>query len=171
MGRQGQLGGARIFMEFRCPSVRKFRFFSQFPRTLAQRRTRSTEIPSHRLTWHYRSRHETLIAFSNHNYYDNELITFPAAETRASAVEWRRVQGVYAKGKGRNNQIEAKAIVEETVRRLTDPAFVASGKSIGIITLNGERQKLVSDLLDQARAEHPEIEPYFQLDQSEPVVV
>ncbi|MFA5976600.1 MAG: DUF3320 domain-containing protein [Elusimicrobiota bacterium] len=128
-------------------------------------------VPSHRLTWHYRSRHESLIAFSNHNYYDNELITFPAAETRASAVEWRRVQGVYAKGKGRNNQIEAKAIVEETVRRLTDPAFVASGKSIGIITLNGEQQKLVSDLLDQARAEHPEIEPYFQLDQSEPVVV
>jgi len=128
-------------------------------------------VPSHRLTWHYRSRHESLIAFSNHNYYDNELITFPAAETRASAVEWRRVQGVYAKGKGRNNQIEAKAIVEETVKRLTDPVFVASGKSIGIITLNGEQQKLVSDLLDHARAERPEIEPYFQLDQSEPVVV
>lgn len=128
-------------------------------------------VPSHRLTWHYRSRHESLIAFSNHNYYDNELITFPAAETRASAVEWRRVQGVYAKGKGRNNQIEAKAIVEETVKRLTDPVFIASGKSIGIITLNGEQQNLVSDLLDQARAERPEIEPYFQLDRSEPVVV
>jgi very-short-patch-repair endonuclease len=128
-------------------------------------------VPSHRLTWHYRSRHESLIAFSNHNYYDNELITFPAAETRASAVEWRRVQGVYAKGKGRNNQIEAKAIVEETVKRLTDPVFIASGKSIGIITLNGEQQKLVSDLLDQARAERPEIEPDLRLDRSEPVVV
>ena len=128
-------------------------------------------VPSHRLTWHYRSRHESLIAFSNHNYYDSELITFPAAETRPSAVEWRRVPGVYAKGKGRNNQVEAKAIVAETVKRLTDPAFVASGKSIGIITLNSEQQKLISDLLDQARAERPEIEPYFQLDRSEPVVV
>lgn len=128
-------------------------------------------VPSHRLSWHYRSRHESLIAFSNHSYYDNELTTFPASETRPSAVEWRQVPGVYAKGKGRNNPIEAKAIVEEIVKRLTDPAFVASGKSIGIITLNSEQQKLVSDLLDQARAEHPEIEPYFQLDRPEPVVV
>lgn len=128
-------------------------------------------IPSHRLSWHYRSRHESLIAFSNHSYYDNELTTFPAAETRASAVEWRRVPGVYAKGKGRNNPLEAKAIVAEIVKRLTDPAFAASGKSIGIITLNSEQQKLVSDLLDQARTEHPEIEPHFQLDRAEPVVV
>lgn len=128
-------------------------------------------VPSHRLTWHYRSRHESLIAFSNHNYYDDELITFPAAETRASAVEWCRIQGVYAQGKGRHNQIEAKAIVEAAVTRLRDPTFIASGKSIGIITLNGEQQKLVCDLLDQARAEHPEIEPFFQLDRTEPVVV
>jgi ATP-dependent exoDNAse (exonuclease V) alpha subunit len=128
-------------------------------------------VPSHRLTWHYRSRHESLIAFSNHNYYGGELITFPAPETRPSAVEWRRVQGVYAKGKGRINQIEAKAIVEETVRRLIDPAFVSSGQSIGIITLNSDQQQLVSDLLDQARVQHPQIEPYFQLDRPEPVVV
>jgi very-short-patch-repair endonuclease len=128
-------------------------------------------IRSHRLTWHYRSRHESLIAFSNHQYYDSELITFPAAETRASAVEWRRVEGVYAKGKGRNNQREAEAIVAETVRRLTDPAFVASGQSIGIITLNSEQQKLVNDLLDVARQRHPEIERHFQQELPEPVVV
>lgn len=128
-------------------------------------------VPSHRLTWHYRSRHESLIAFSNHNYYGGELITFPAPETRPSTVEWRRVNGVYAKGKGRNNQIEAKAIVEETVRRLLDLRFVSSGQSLGIITLNSDQQKLISDLLDQARVEHPQIEPYFQLDRAEPVVV
>lgn len=128
-------------------------------------------VPSHRLSWHYRSRHESLIAFSNYSYYDSELTTFPAAETRPSAVEWRQAPGVYAKGKGRNNPIEAKAIVEEVVKRLTDPSFVASGKSIGVITLNSEQQKLVSDLLDQARTEHPEIEPHFQLERPEPVVV
>ncbi|SDF41710.1 DUF3320 domain-containing protein [Dyella sp. 333MFSha] len=128
-------------------------------------------VPSHRLTWHYRSRHESLIAFSNHRYYDDELITFPAAETRPSAVEWRRVGGVYAKGKGRNNQREAEAIVAETVRRLTDPAFIASGQSIGIITLNSDQQKLVNDLLDAARQVHPDIEPYFQPELAEPVIV
>lgn len=128
-------------------------------------------VPSHSLSWHYRSRHESLIAFSNHRYYDSNLITFPAAETRASAVEWRRVEGVYAKGKGRFNQAEAEAIVSETVKRLTDPAFVAAGHSIGIITLNSDQQKLINDLLDAARKQYPQIEPFFQDTQTEPVVV
>jgi very-short-patch-repair endonuclease len=128
-------------------------------------------VPSHSLSWHYRSRHESLIAFSNHRYYDSNLITFPAAETRASAVEWRKVEGVYAKGKGRYNQAEAEAIVSETVKRLTDPAFIAAGHSIGIITLNADQQKLISDLLDAARQQHPQIEPFFQDTQTEPVVV
>ncbi len=128
-------------------------------------------IPSHSLSWHYRSRHESLIAFSNHRYYDSNLITFPAAETRPSAVEWRRVDGVYAKGKGRHNQVEAQAIVTETVKRLMDPAFISAGHTIGIITLNSDQQRLINDLLDRARQQYPQIEAFFKDDLPEPVVV
>jgi very-short-patch-repair endonuclease len=128
-------------------------------------------IPKHSLSWHYRSRHESLIAFSNHRYYDSNLITFPAAVTRNSAVTWKRVNGVYAKGRGRTNQAEAEAMVAEAVRRLTDPAFTGAGRSLAIVTLNSDQQKLVEDLLDQARQRHPEIEPYFLEDMTEPVVV
>src|SRR5690606_5489473 len=88
-----------------------------------------------------------------------------------SAVEWRRVEGVYAKGKGRTNQAEAQAMVAEAVRRLTSPAFVQAGRTLGIITLNADQQKLVEDLLDKARRDHPQIEPFFGEDQIEPVVV
>ncbi|KIS44347.1 DUF3320 domain-containing protein [Kosakonia radicincitans] len=126
---------------------------------------------NHSLSWHYRSRHESLITFSNHRYYDGNLITFPASETRQSAVQWCKVAGVYSKGKGRHNQAEAEAIVAETVKRLTDKKFIASGKSIGIITLNTEQQKLINDLLDRARQQHPSIEPFFQQEREEPVVV
>lgn len=126
---------------------------------------------NHSLSWHYRSRHESLIAFSNHRYYDSNLITFPASETKQSAVQWCKVEGIYSKGKGRHNQAEAEAIVAETVKRLTDKVFIASGKSIGIITLNTEQQTLINDLLDRARQQHPEIEPFFQPEQEEPVVV
>lgn len=128
-------------------------------------------VPSHSLSWHYRSRHESLIAFSNHRYYDSNLITFPAAVTRASAVTWKRVQGVYAKGKGRVNQAEAEAMVAETVKRLTDPTFIREKKSLAIVTLNAEQQKLVEDLLDKARQGRPEIEPFFAEGTHEPVVV
>ncbi|MEO8707418.1 MAG: AAA domain-containing protein, partial [Lacisediminihabitans sp.] len=131
-----------------------------------------TGVPQHSLSWHYRSRHESLITFSNYRYYDGSLITFPAADTRPSTVSWRYVNGVYAPGKGgRRNQIEAKAIVSEIVKRLTDPEFVASGQSVGIITLNAEQQQLINDLLDQARRDHMAIEPFFADNLAEPVVV
>ncbi|RYD67613.1 MAG: DNA helicase, partial [Verrucomicrobiaceae bacterium] len=107
-------------------------------------------IPRHSLNWHYRSRHESLIAFSNHAYYGNNLITFPSVVTRDSAVVWRKVDGIYAKGSGQTNQIEAEAIVEETVKRLTDPTFIESGQTLAIITLNSKQQKLIEDLLDAA---------------------
>lgn len=128
-------------------------------------------IHSHSLSWHYRSRHESLIAFSNHRYYDSSLVTFPAPVTRPSAVEWRRVDGVYARGKGRINQIEAQAMVDEAVRRLIDPAFGGAGKTLAIITLNADQQKLVEDLLDKARQRNPQIEPHFADALAEPVVV
>lgn len=128
-------------------------------------------IPRRSLSWHYRSRHESLIAFSNIRYYGGNLITFPASETRESAVILRKVDGIYAKGTARTNQVEAKAIVDETVKRLLDPAFRESKQTIGIITLNSDQQGLIEDLLDAARRAHPEIEPYFDESLHEPVFV
>jgi very-short-patch-repair endonuclease len=131
-------------------------------------------VPQNSLDWHYRSRHESLIAFSNHHYYESRLVTFPAPETRPSAVSWERVPGVWARGSERTNQIEAKAIVDEAVRRLRDPGFVnRSGKplTLGIITMNIEQMRLVEDLLDRARRAYPEIEPHFADDRLESVVV
>ncbi|HEY1857406.1 DUF4011 domain-containing protein [Acidocella sp.] len=114
-------------------------------------------LPQHTLEWHYRSQHESLIAFSNSRYYENRLITFPAPVTRASAVSWRRVDGVYAKGTGRTNQREAEAIVAETVARLSNP----DGKTLGIIVLNAEQQRLIEDLLDRERQRNPALERFF----------
>ncbi len=131
-------------------------------------------LPRHRLTWHYRSLHESLIAFSNHRYYEGDLLTFPAPVTRDSAVTLKRVAGSWSRGKSRTNQIEAEAIVKEVVRRLTDASLAdAEGHfpSIAVITLNAEQQKLIEDLLDKARAQNPAIEPFFAEDAAEPVVI
>ena len=117
-------------------------------------------LPHRRLMGHYRSRHETLIAFSNSKYYDNALVTYPSSDTKDSAVTLRRVDGVYAKGTARNNPIEAKALVEEAVRRLRHPRL--SKFSLGIVTINSQQQRLIEDLFDDARRRYPEIEPFFQ---------
>ena len=132
-------------------------------------------LAQHRLTWHYRSRHESLIAFSNHTYYGGDLITFPAPVTRENAVSMVPVAGAWARGKTRTNKAEAQAIVGEAVRRLRDLAFrdeKGDPFSLGIITLNSEQQKLIEDLLDVERRRYPELEPFFDEESArEPVIV
>lgn len=128
-------------------------------------------ITALRLDWHYRSRHESLIAFSNLQYYENRLHTFPAAfaEHPRLGVRWCEVpDGVYDHGKTRTNRKEAEAVVAEIVRRLRDPQ--ERNDSLGVVTFSQAQQGLVEDLLDAARGEYPEIEPYFTT-VSEPVFV
>lgn len=129
----------------------------------------AARVPLHRLTGHYRSRHESLIAFSNHAYYDGQLVTYPSADTRDTAVRLERVDGVYARGKGRNNPHEAQAVVAELVAHLKDPA--RQHLSIGVVTLNTEQQRLVENLLDEARRSDPSLEKFFGSKVSEPVFV
>jgi len=115
-----------------------------------------------RLDWHYRSRHESLIAFSNRQYYENRLHTFPAAfaEHPRLGVRWCEVSdGVYDFGKSRTNRKEAEAMVAEIVQRLRDPQD--QNNSFGVVTFSQAQQGLVEDLLDGARGDYPEIEPYF----------
>lgn len=120
----------------------------------------AARLPHRRLTGHYRSRHETLIAFSNSKYYENSLVSYPSAETKESAVTLRRVDGLYAKGTLRNNLIEAKEVVKEVLRRLSDP--VLKHQSIGIVTLNSEQMRTIEDLLDEQRRKNPLLETFFQ---------
>lgn len=129
----------------------------------------AARVPHHRLTGHYRSRHESLICFSNHAYYDGALVTYPSADTRDTAVTFRQTGGVYAKGKTRTNEIEAKAVVAEVVRRLSDPEL--NHLSIGVVTLNAEQQRLIEDLLDQERRADPELERFFGSAVDDPVFV
>jgi superfamily I DNA and/or RNA helicase len=65
------------------------------------------------LKWHYRSRCESLIRFSNEEFYkDNPLITFPAARPGFFSIDLVRVDGVY---QARRNVAEASRIAQEAV--------------------------------------------------------
>ena len=128
-------------------------------------------IPQRVLNLHYRSRRESLIAFSNSCYYDSSLITFPAPVHPDKGVSLVKPEGFYARGKARHNQGEAKAIVAEIVRRLTSDNPAVRSQSIGVVTFNTEQQSLIEDLLDRARADDPGIEWAFSEDELEPVFV
>ena len=128
----------------------------------------AAQLPERHLNWHYRSRHESLIAFSNYHYYGNRLLTFPSPHQELG-VSFRPVAGEYDKGKTRTNKAEAKAVVDEVLRRLRDPKL--SGFSIGIVTFSLAQQLLVDDLLEEVRRKNPEIEPYFSDSAIEPLFV
>lgn len=128
-------------------------------------------LPTRNLSWHYRSRHESLIAFSNHSYYGGGLVTFPSPVTDDRAVSFHLVKGRYEKGGARINQPEAQALVADLVGRLKRPGFRESGLTIGVVTFNSEQQGLIEDLLDDERRKDPSLEPYFSEMELEPVFV
>lgn len=128
----------------------------------------AAQLPQRHLNWHYRSRHESLIAFSNYHYYGNRLLTFPSPHQELG-VSFRPVVGEYDKGKSRTNRAEANAVVSEVLQRLLDPKQARF--SIGIVTFSQAQQQLIDDLLEEARRQNPEIEPYFADGASEPVFI
>lgn len=128
-------------------------------------------LPTMNLAWHYRSRNESLIAFSNHHYYGGSLVTFPSPVTEDRAVSFHHVKGMYEKGGARINKPEAKALVADIVARLKSPGFRESRLTIGVVTFNTEQKDLIEDLLDEERRRDPAIEPYFEEVELEPLFV
>jgi len=135
---------------------------------------RAAGIPLRDLRWHYRSRNESLIAFSNHHYYQNRLITFPSPQVEDRAVQLRAVpNGVYDRGRSRTNRIEAQAVVDEAVRRMTGWLRLEphARPTLGIITFNAQQQSLIQDLLDDARRQNADLEWFFAEERTEATIV
>ncbi len=109
-------------------------------------------MPQKHLTWHYRSKHESLIAFSNIMYYENRLCTFPSPDALASKVRFEFVEdGVYDRGFSKRNKQEGDALVEEVLRRLSDPQLKKS--SMGIVTFSNVQKEYIERKLSAAIVE------------------
>jgi very-short-patch-repair endonuclease len=112
-----------------------------------------------RLQWHYRSRHEGLIAFSNRHYYENDLLTFPSPQTGLGGVRFVHLPDArYDKGDTRTNPKEARALATELTKRLRAPG---EHRSFGVVTFSQAQQELIENLIDEERRKHPEIETHF----------
>jgi hypothetical protein len=110
-------------------------------------------VPDIMLSWHYRSQDESLIAFSNAQYYDGKLSSFPSAfpADTSKGLTFVKVDGNFNRtgaakdGSLRTNPVEARAIVDEIKRRVNDPEL--SKYSIGVVTFNLQQKALVESLL------------------------
>ncbi|MCI0686855.1 MAG: DUF4011 domain-containing protein, partial [Sporichthyaceae bacterium] len=111
------------------------------------------------LRWHYRSRHEGLIAFSNASFYHGNLVTFPSAEHRGAdvGVELFVVDGVYRRGTTRDNPVEAAKVAERVIHHFdTRPDL-----SLGVVTFSEPQAAAVEWAVELARLDRPDLDQYF----------
>ena len=115
--------------------------------------------PMRMLEVHYRSRHQSLIAYSNREFYDERLLIFPSPvlQDPAYGVSCHRVAGAYEVGQGRN-RIEADAVVEEAARLMREHF----DRSLGIVAINQAQSELIETLMDQRIASDPALQAYKQ---------
>lgn len=114
------------------------------------------------LSWHYRSRHEDLIAFSNYKFYEGKLVTFPSAQQNGKdvGVELFKVEGLYRRGGGADNPLEAAAVAERVIKHFrTRP-----GKSLGVVTFSVAQAEAVQRAIDEIRTDNRDLDLYFDVD-------
>lgn len=112
-----------------------------------------TNAPRALLRYHYRSARESLIAFSNQKYYNNEIITFPSCSTKVTGVFYEFVEdGCYDRGKTKTNLKEAERVIcklKEIYAGLPDD----TEETAGVITMNLNQKNLIQSLLIHAAVE------------------
>jgi len=119
-------------------------------------------LPEKNLRWHYRSRTEELIQFSNHHYYNNSLRTFPENDPDVeTGVYFEYVKdGVYDRGGSRQNEIEAQRVID----LIEDHAENNSDKSLGVIAFSSAQEQAIRDALIERREENAVLDAFVSQD-------
>ena len=124
------------------------------------------------LRWHYRSRHASLIDFSNHQFYDSKLRVFPGpfSDNQEFGLSFHFVEGgVYMRGAGQHNPVEAQAVAAAALRH----AVEAPHRSLGIGAFSVAQQRAIENEIERLRrrSTDPRIEAFFAAPTHEPFFV
>ncbi|MET1170185.1 AAA domain-containing protein [Paenibacillus amylolyticus] len=113
---------------------------------LAKRR-----FPEKILQWHYRSKYEELINFSNHAFYNGYVQIAPNVTPfkKPPAIVWKKVNGRWL---NQSNEVEALEVVMQLKKILIEQ----DQKSVGIITFNAKQQSKILDVIDKTVLEDEE---------------
>jgi hypothetical protein len=120
-------------------------------------------LPRRSLRWHYRSRHEGLIAFANETFYDGKLITFPSAHAAGTANSVRLAHvpdGVYDRGGRRDNRREAQVVVERVLAHVQK----TPNHTLGVIAMSYPQMEAIQDELERQLQRRPDLERHFNGD-------
>jgi very-short-patch-repair endonuclease len=125
--------------------------------------------PSHMLRWHYRSRHESLISLSNHEFYENKLVIFPSPGSRQSlGLKFHHLpDALYDRGKTRTNPMEAERVAQAVIAH----AKQSPELSLGVVAFSTSQMQAIQAALESQRRQHPEGEAFFKSHPHEPFFI
>jgi very-short-patch-repair endonuclease len=117
-------------------------------------------LPQWNLDWHYRSRDERLIAFSNHYVYDDRLITFPASSLADPSLTHVEVD----QGQRPTDADEFSSSVEvaRVVDLILEHAERRPDESLGVIAMGIKHSNRIDAALARTRRDRPELEGFFE---------
>lgn len=121
------------------------------------------------LRWHYRSRSENLIDYSNRHFYDHNLVTFPGSgsEALATGLSLRFDKtNLYTPGAAINGG-EARAVAQRVLLHARESGSL----SLGVVAFSVRQRNLILDELELAKKQHPELEDFFSENGREPFFV
>ncbi len=123
-----------------------------------------------KIIWHYRSRDERLINFSNHFFYDNLLITFPQAAINNEAGGVKLVytsDGIWDKGRSRTNRVEARRVVELIVENFAK----FPERTVGVVAMNAAQKEAIEYFLDDEIEKRPDLMSFIDKNRPEPFFI
>ena len=128
-------------------------------------------LPMRMLRWHYRSKHQSLIAVSNRQFYENKLFIVPSPYTAEAGMGLRFhhiANGIFDTGTTRTNMVEAKIVAQAIVAHARDHPEL----SLGVAAFSAAQRRAIVDQLELLRrALPPEVEAFFQAHHAEPFFV
>jgi len=125
-----------------------------------------TRFPTRILKWHYRSRHDTLIALSNQEFYQNDLFVYPSPMREDEGLGLKFVhlpETIYDRGRSMMNRGEAKAVAKAVIEH----ARTTPERSLGVGCFNIKQQEAILEELELVRRDHPELENFFRAEGKE----
>ncbi len=123
----------------------------------------SIGLPVKMLNWHYRSRHDSLITFSNNNFYEGKLQLFPSAIHKGEGLGLEQIyisDGIYDRGGTRNNEKEAQTVADIVFKQLKDHP----SKTLGVVTFSISQMNTVKDRIEAHLEKNPKLEKMLHED-------
>ncbi|WBA41269.1 DUF3320 domain-containing protein [Hymenobacter canadensis] len=130
---------------------------------------KARQMPERMLRWHYRSLHQSLIAASNHLFYEDKLVIFPSpgGKGQLGLLYHHLPETHYERGTTRTNPLEAQAVAAAVLHHArTTPKL-----TLGVVAFSTVQRQAIQDALEVLRRQHPETEVFFAAHRHEPFFI